>query len=71
MIQAKETLDGSKLYDNICKMNIYFSNFSNVDLRHETTEGADFALREEIKNYFTSTYDSLSRQTEHQPEMID
>ena len=31
-------------------MNIYFSNFNNVDLKNATTEGADFTVVEEIKN---------------------
>lgn len=39
MIQAKNFLDGSKLYESICKMNIYYSNFASVDLKHETSEG--------------------------------
>lgn len=38
-IQAKNCLDGAKLYESICKMNIYYSNFRSVDLKHETTEG--------------------------------
>lgn len=32
--QAKNFLDGSKLYESICKMNIYYSNFTSVDLKH-------------------------------------
>lgn len=31
-------------------MNIYYSNFSNVDLKNETTEGADFSIEEQMKN---------------------
>jgi hypothetical protein len=42
-------------------MNIYFSNFTNVDLRHETSEGTNFIAQEEIKNYFSSTYDILTK----------
>jgi hypothetical protein len=38
-MQAKNCLDGAKLYESICKMNIYYSNFRSVDLKHETTEG--------------------------------
>lgn len=41
-IKAKVALDGTKFFENICKMNIYFSNFNNVDLKHESTEGADY-----------------------------
>lgn len=33
-IQAKAALDGTKLLGAICKMNIYFSNFANVDLKN-------------------------------------
>lgn len=33
-IQAKNCLDGAKLYESICKMNIYYSNFRSVDLKH-------------------------------------
>lgn len=31
-------------------MNIYYSNFSNVDLKNETSEGADFTVHETLKN---------------------
>jgi hypothetical protein len=27
-------------------MNIYYSNFTNVDLKNETSEGADFTMQE-------------------------
>ena len=37
IIQAKVALDGTKLLGAICKMNIYFSNFSNVDLKNATS----------------------------------
>lgn len=42
-MQAKRELEGSKLLEAICKMNIYFSNFANVDLKNETSEGADYS----------------------------
>jgi hypothetical protein len=32
--QAKTALDGTKLLGAICKMNIYYSNFANVDLKN-------------------------------------
>ena len=50
LIQARNGLDGTKLLGAICKMNIYFSNFNNVDLKNTTTEGADFTVVEEIKS---------------------
>lgn len=34
-----------KLCDTLCKMSIYFSNFSNVDLKHEVSE-------QSISNYY-------------------
>lgn len=49
-MKAKSTLDGTKLLGAICKMNIYFSNFTNVDLKNETTQGADYTMQEEMKN---------------------
>lgn len=42
-------------------MNIYFSNFRNVDLRHESSHGADYEMIEEKKNNFVQTYDHLSK----------
>lgn len=35
-------MDGKKLCNNICKMSIYYSNFDNVDLKHQTTQGIEF-----------------------------
>lgn len=45
-MKAKAALDGTKLLGAICKMNIYYSNFANVDLKNETSQGADFTLQE-------------------------
>ena len=42
-------------------MNIYFSNFSNVDLKNATSEGADFREVEEIKNEYVRKFDQMSR----------
>lgn len=42
-------------------MNIYFSNFSNVDLKNETSEGADFTMQEEMRNEYVRRFDNLSR----------
>ncbi len=44
--KAKNVLNGTKLLGAICKMNIHFSNFSNIDLNNETTQGADFSILE-------------------------
>ena len=41
-------------------MSIYYSNFTNVDLKNETSEGADFSFQEEVKNEFVRGYDYLS-----------
>ncbi len=60
-MQAKETLDGTKLLGAICKMNIYFSNFNNVDLKNETTQGADYTMQEEMKNEYMKRFDQISR----------
>lgn len=49
-MQVKNTLDGTKLYDSICKMSIYYSNFGNVDLRHQTSEGFSYHNEDEQKN---------------------
>jgi hypothetical protein len=38
-MQARKGLDGTKLYEAICKMSIYYSTFASVDLKHESTEG--------------------------------
>ena len=62
--QAKTTLDGTKLLGAICKMNIYYSNFANVDLKNDTSEGADFSVHEEMKNEFVRGFDNLSRSYE-------
>jgi hypothetical protein len=42
-------------------MNIYFSNFSNVDLKNETSEGADYSYEEEERSHFLQRYDILTR----------
>lgn len=42
-------------------MNIYYSNFSNVDLKNETSEGADFTMQEEMRNDYIRRFDNLSR----------
>lgn len=42
-------------------MNIYFSNFSNVDLKNETTEGADFTIEEQMKDEYCRRFDHLAR----------
>ena len=34
-VKAKNKLDGTKLYEAICKMTIYYSNFSNVEIASE------------------------------------
>lgn len=41
-------------------MNIYYSNFSNVDLKNETTEGADFSIEEQMKNEYCQRFDHLA-----------
>lgn len=45
----------------ICKMNIYYSNFANVDLKNETSEGADFTLQEEMRMDYMRRFDTLTR----------
>lgn len=42
-------------------MNIYFSNFANVDLKNATSEGADFTVVEEMKNEYVRKFDQMSR----------
>lgn len=42
-------------------MNIYYSNFANVDLKNETSEGADFTLQEEMRNDYLRRFDTLTR----------
>ena len=42
-------------------MNIYFSNFNNVDLKNETTQGADYTMQEEMKNEYMKRFDQISR----------
>ena len=54
-------MDGTKLLGAICKMNIHFSNFNNVDLKNETTQGADFSMQEEIRNDYVRRFDTLTR----------
>lgn len=38
-------------------MNIYFSNFSNVDLKNETSQGADYSESEREHTHFVHRYD--------------
>lgn len=45
-------------------MNIYFSNFNNVDLKHESSEGADFEEIEEKNNHFIQNFDSLTKSSQ-------
>ena len=54
-------MDGTKLLGAICKMNIYFSNFSNVDLKNDTSEGADYTMEEEMRNEYIRRFDQISR----------
>jgi hypothetical protein len=42
-------------------MNIYYSNFANVDLKNETSEGADFTMQEEMRNEYLMRFDTLTR----------
>lgn len=45
-------------------MSIYFSNFCNVDLKHQTTEGFSSQILEEAQNYnknFGSEVDSYTK----------
>ena len=42
-------------------MNIYFSNFANVDLKNETSEGADYSSEKQLHNNFIQRYDLLTR----------
>jgi hypothetical protein len=42
-------------------MNIYYSNFANVDLKNETSEGADFTLQEEMRMDYMRRFDTLTR----------
>lgn len=42
-------------------MNIYFSNFSNVDLKNDTSEGADYTMQEEMRNEYIRRFDQISR----------
>lgn len=42
-------------------MNIYYSNFANVDLKNETSQGADFTLQEEMRNEYLRRFDNLTQ----------
>jgi hypothetical protein len=42
-------------------MNIYFSNFTNVDLKNETSEGADYSSEKEVHENFMQKYDLLTK----------
>ena len=42
-------------------MNIYFSNFSNVDLKNETSQGADYSDCRQEHAHFVHRYDELTR----------
>ena len=39
----------------------YFSNFSNVDLKNDTSEGADYTMEEEMRNEYIRRFDQISR----------
>ena len=45
-------------------MNIYYSNFINVDLKHETSEGMDYDQEEKEKRSFVEKFDQLSKGSE-------
>jgi hypothetical protein len=45
-------------------MNIYFSNFNNVDLKHESTEGADYEAIEERTSTFVQNFDNLTKSSQ-------
>jgi hypothetical protein len=45
-------------------MNIYYSNFTNVDLKHGTSEGTDFSFEEEAKNRFVQNYEILTESSQ-------
>lgn len=45
-------------------MNIYFSNFTNVDLKHESSEGADYEMNEEKSNSFIQNFDTLTKSSQ-------
>jgi hypothetical protein len=45
-------------------MNIYFSNFNNVDLKHESTEGADYEVIQEKQNTFIRGFDNLTKSSQ-------
>lgn len=49
-MQAKNSLDNTKLCDSICKMTIYFSNFSNVDLKQPVQENVVYQPYEVPRN---------------------
>jgi hypothetical protein len=53
-------------------MNIYYSNFTNVDLKNETSEGADFTTQEEMRNDYMRRFDTLARSFQgEQNEMLN
>ena len=45
-------------------MNIYFSNFNNVDLKHESTLGADYESIDENKSKFLENFDILTKSSQ-------
>ena len=57
-------MDGIKFFDNICKMNIYFSNFINVDLKHMSSEGAEYEGIKEKSNDFIQNFDNLTKSSQ-------
>ncbi len=42
-------------------MNIYFSNFNNVDLKNETSQGADYSESDRENSFFIHRYDELTK----------
>jgi len=53
-------------------MNIYFSNFNNVDLKHVSSKGADYEMIEENKNIFVQNFDNLTKSShERNVEFFD
>jgi hypothetical protein len=46
---AKNKLDGTMLHDNYCKMNIYYSNLKNIDLRNRNSQGKDYSTVKDEK----------------------
>ena len=45
-------------------MNIYYSNFDNVDLKHNTSEGKNYSEEGSDELSFAEKFDELSRKGE-------